>query len=224
MSNQPKQVIALGVDEFQVEGFIISFMTGDPKFWVHAPVHILLTDEPNQYIDERQPWQIRILGDPEPYGELEINADRYGVLISYIAINEENWSVINEFMDKFFGLIIEAGGELYIHDGDPYEIAKDHINIKFRNANKLLIDQTISDECKKLIPKTHSVFEKWKTVYEIIQTMNDEYRKEYDEGFADNPSPSYKDIRDRLIVKINRSYSDRTLKKILSAGKLGCLD
>lgn len=81
-----------------------------------------------------------------------------------------------------------------------------------------------SEEAKQLLPEREFYLLRWKQAWAIITGVENEYKELYEYGDTDKPSTSIDDLRDALGYEMNWKPSERTVRKIRKAGRLGLLD
>jgi hypothetical protein len=73
------------------------------------------------------------------------------------------------------------------------------------------------------VPKKASYKKRYKEAYAIIKKVDKEFRESWNEDSRNNPKPKIEDYRDALANEMDWKPTDRTIQRILVAGKAGKL-
>ena len=231
MTTLIKQKFVLGANTLLVTHAIFGVEKKNPSLWAHSPVWIRY-EEPGRYLEETQPFEIRESGNPEVFGKLEMEGDKFGVIISYSACSIEHWPIVDEFVNIMIEILEQEGFRTVPYDGKPFDISPNELEFGFQTSKTLSTknnaipnksEKNGKNDCQGIIPVKPESLRKWREVFQAIQEMEETYLQNFENGDSKNSTPKNNEIRDHLNGRGIWAPNVKTLNKIKLAGKKGCL-
>jgi hypothetical protein len=199
--------------------------------WARNVIETRITDEENTIIESDLGWEIRVRGNLNEIGRLQIKEYEIGVLISYWSKTDDGWNVVNKFMNQLFAQLKLDGYTVIPRDKKPIEDQVRELRKKYQKSDILVEKGSgISTQsgkrknmCDDLLPTGKAAKEKWKKVYEIIKRTRHNYLEEYKDSSTKPGIIKLPDFQDAIANELNITIGERTLRKIIKAGDMGCL-
>ena len=119
-------------------------------------------------------------------------------------------------MQLLFDQMIKKGFEIRPYKGKAIQVSPKELVVEYQKVNSLSLED--------LLPKRQSTRNRWKKAYKIITEMREDYQEGFLEGKSHDPKPNILEIRQRILVELGWSRSDKTIYRIIKAGDKGCLD
>ena len=172
---------------------------------------------PKWYICDSEPTQ-EILVDDETivFSESSVVAEikfiddfSKGVLIKFVVREKHNEPTLASFIDKIIARLEQITSVHVLSDESTGNVKRDR--------------EQITKESETYIPQRDAALKRYRKAYPILDKTRDRFRKEWDEGNTENPSPRIDDYRDALAFEIGYKPSEKTVRRILNAGDAGLL-
>ena len=226
-----KQCIVVNCDELYIINLLFKLSEHPSLVWARNIIETRITDEENTIIEADLGWEIRVRGNPNEIGRLQINEYEIGVLINYWSKTDDGWNVVNEFMDQLFTQLKLDGYTVVPRNNQPIKVQLKELKKKFikrlpSQDNGIGISSMSvkrKNPCDELLPKKKSTITRWKKIYQVVLGTRYKYLEDYKDARSDLKRGFLASTLVAIAGELKITISERTLRKIIEAGEKGCL-
>ncbi len=159
-----KQFIIVNCKEQVLITLLYELFIYPSRLWAHHEIEVGRSDEENTIIEYDLGWIIRVRGEPDEIGRLQINYYDIGALISYWPEKEDGGRVVDEFMGELLERLELDGYPVVPRNEDPIEVQIRELRIKHQKSfSPLVEDDGVShrrgkreNSCEELLPKENA--------------------------------------------------------------------